>query len=317
MTVENIEQLIQKYSDGTAGEEDIQQLMNWYRDSLGEIHWSSSDPAEKKKVYDRMLHRMQKEIRAEPALIVSFTWLKVAAILILFLGIATLLVYYKPFSTSYLTVKNPSGKIQRIELPDGSHVSLNANSTLRYAKNFKKNRTLELTGEGYFDVTHDPSHPFIVKAGNLETTVVGTSFNIRAYPALANTTISVISGRVKVTHDEKELELLSPSKQLTYDRLKQTANTSIVDTSSVTAWTKGKLQFDGEKFSEIAEALQNWYGVKIVLASPGIGSCRYYMTFDNTTSLDKLLTTMSAITEMKYSVNKNTNTITVSGKECR
>ena len=50
MTVDNIEQLIQKYSDGTAREEEIRQLMNWYRDSLGEIHWSSSDPAEKKKV---------------------------------------------------------------------------------------------------------------------------------------------------------------------------------------------------------------------------------------------------------------------------
>jgi len=316
MTEQNIEKLIEKYSDGTARKEEIQELMDWYRDSPGEIHWPSTDFEEKTKVYDRMLHRMQKEIRAQPTFVVSFSWLKVAAVLILFMGVAALLVYYKPFSTSYLTVNNPSGKIQLIQLPDGSHVWLNANSTLRYAKNFEKKRTIELRGEGYFDVTHDPSHPFKVKAGDLETTVVGTSFNIKAYPAFANTTISVITGRVKVAHQEKELGLLSPSTQLTYDRAKQTANSSNIDTGSVTAWTKGKLQFEGEKFSDIAEALQNWYGVKIVLANPGIGSCRYYMTFDNTTALDQLLTTMSAITEMKYSVNKNTNTITVSGKEC-
>jgi ferric-dicitrate binding protein FerR (iron transport regulator) len=196
-------------------------------------------------------------------------------------------------------------------------VSLNANSSLRYAKDFEKNRTLELTGEGYFDVTHDPSHPFIVKAGELETTVVGTSFNIKAYPALANTTVSVLNGRVKVTHEDKDLGLLSPSKQLTFDKVRQTANTTNVDTSSITSWTKGKLQFEGEQFSDIAAALENWYGVKIVLKNPGIALCRYYMTFDNTIELDKLLETMSSLTEMQYLVDKNTNTITFSGKECR
>ena len=317
MTEQNIEELIQKYSEGTAREDEVKKLMDWYRDSPGEVNWISSDTGEKQTVYDRMLNRMQKEIHAERKSIVLFSWLKVAAVLILFLGIAALLVYYKPFTPSYSTINNPSGKIQLLQLPDGSRVSLNANSTLRYAKDFKKNRTMELTGEGFFDVTHDSSHPFKVKAGELETIVVGTSFNIKAYPASASTTISVIAGQVKVTHEEKELGLLSPSKQLVYDRLRQTANAAIIDTSGITAWTRGTLQFDGEKFSDIAEALENWYGVKIVLTNPGIASCRYYMTFDNATTLDKLLATMSSITEMQYSLNKNTNTITFSGRECR
>jgi ferric-dicitrate binding protein FerR (iron transport regulator) len=264
-----------------------------------------------------MLNRMQEEIQAERKSVVLFSWLKVAAVVILFLGIAALLVYYKPFTPSYLTVNSPSGKIQLIQLPDGSRVSLNATSSLRYAKDFNTNRTMELTGEGFFDVTHDPSHPFKIKAGELETIVVGTSFNIKAYPASASTTISVITGQVRVEHDEKELGLLSPSKQLVYDRLKQTTNAANIDTSNITAWTRGKLQFDGEKFSDIATALENWYGIKIVLKNPGIASCRYYMTFDNTIALDKLLSTMSSITEMQYSVNKNTNTITFSGRECR
>ncbi len=317
MTEQKIEELIQKYSRGTAREDEIKKLMDWYRDSAGEVHWPSSDSMEKKKVYDRMLSRMQNEIRAKQTPVISFSWSKVAAALVLILGISAVLVYYKPFSPTYLTVHNPPGKIQTIQLPDGSHVSLNANSSLRYAKDFEKNRTLELTGEGYFDVTHDPSHPFIVKAGELETTVVGTSFNIKAYPALANTTVSVLNGRVKVTHEDKDLGLLSPSKQLTFDKVRQTANTTNVDTSSITSWTKGKLQFEGEQFSDIAAALENWYGVKIVLKNPGIALCRYYMTFDNTIELDKLLETMSSLTEMQYLVDKNTNTITFSGKECR
>jgi ferric-dicitrate binding protein FerR (iron transport regulator) len=83
------------------------------------------------------------------------------------------------------------------------------------------------------------------------------------------------------------------------------------------AWTKGKLQFEGVPFSEIASTLENWYGVKIVLANPGMGSCRYYMSFDNTTTLEKILATMSAITEMRYLFNQNKDTVTISGKECR
>ena len=317
MTEQNIEELIRKYSNGIAREDEIQKLMDWYRDSLSELHWVSSDPGEKQKVYDRMLNRMRKEIHAKHRPVVSFSWSKVAAVLVLFLGIAALLVFYKPFSPAYLTVNNPSGKIQLVHLPDGSHVSLNANSTLRYVKNFEKNRSLELSGEGYFEVTHDPSHPFKVKAGEVETTVVGTSFNIKAYPALTNTIVSVITGRVKVTHEEKDLGLLTPTNQLAYDRFRQTSGISIIDTNSVVAWTRGKLQFEGEKFSDIAATLENWYGIKIVLSNPGIGACRYYMSFDNTTTIDKLLSTMSLITEMQYSINKNTNTITFSGKECR
>src|SRR4030095_9615932 len=137
MTEKNIEKLIQKYGDGTAREDEIKKLIDWYSDFPGEVNWVSPDTGEKQKVYDRMLNRMQKEIHAERKSVVLFSWLKVAAVLMLFLGIAALLVFYKPFSPSYLTVNNPSGKIQLVQLPDGSRVSLNANSRLRYAKDFK------------------------------------------------------------------------------------------------------------------------------------------------------------------------------------
>ena len=288
MTEQNIEELIQKYASGTAREEEIQKLMDWYRDSLGEAHWVSADPAERLKVQNRMLNRMQKEIRVKLPRVVSFHWTKMAAILVLFLGIAALLVYLKPFSAAYITVANPSGKVQTVQLPDSSFVSLNANSTLKYTTNFKSNRSLELSGEGFFKVSHDPSHPFTVNAGDLQTTVLGTAFNIKAYPSMPTTAITVINGSVRVNHENKDLGVLSPSDQLRYDRSQQRAGLATIDTNSVLAWTKGQLQFEGETFSEIAGSLENWYGVKIVLTNPGMGACRYYMSFDNRTALDKL-----------------------------
>ncbi|HZI52179.1 MAG TPA: FecR domain-containing protein [Chitinophagaceae bacterium] len=317
MTEQQIEELIQKYAEGTAREEEIQKLIDWYRNSPDEVHWTSPDPVEKQTVYNRMLNRMKKEIRVEPGRVLSFPWSKMVAILVLFLGIAALLVYLRPFSPAYIAVANPSGKVQTIQLPDSSFVSLNANSTLRYSKNFNRNRSLELSGEGFFNVTHDPSYPFIVKAGELETTVLGTAFNIKAYPSMPKTVISVINGSVKVDHEEKELGMLSPSGQLQYDKSRETASLVTIDSNSVIGWRRGQLQFDGETFSEIAGSIENWYGVKIVLTNPGMGACRFYMSFDNTIALDKLLQAMSIITEMKYSINNNTNTITISGKECR
>jgi len=238
-------------------------------------------------------------------------------VLILVLGIAALLNYLKPFSPAYISIANPSGKIQMVQLPDSSHVWLNASSTIRYAKKFNQTRDLELDGEAFFQVTHDPQHPFIVKTGDLRTTVLGTSFNVKAYRTGLTTSISVVSGKVKVDNNTRELGVLTPSTQLQFDRQQQTVKIATIDTNAVSAWRKGKLQFPGEKLGDIAAALESWYGIKILLASPGIGNCRYYMTFENSISLDKLLTTLSSLTEIQYTTDEKNKVVSISGQGCR
>src|SRR5688572_23808083 len=158
MTESNLEELIQKYADGTASEEEIRQLRNWYRTSIDKIEWPSKVISEKQKVHHRMLDRLKKEIAPTHRRVISFAWSKVAALLILLLGVAALVTYLKPFSPSYISIANPSGKIKLVQLPDNSKLWLNASSKIRYAKLFKQTRVVELDGEAYFQVTHDPEH---------------------------------------------------------------------------------------------------------------------------------------------------------------
>jgi transmembrane sensor len=319
MTEKYVEELIQKYAEGTASKEEIQKLMNWYNLSpIGDVHWHVTDPEEKKKVYNRMLQRLKKEIAPGKVRVFNLQWAQIAAILVLIIGAAIIIIQFSaPFSKSYITVTNQFGKIQLVRLPDSSIVWLNASSTLSYVKSFKEQRELKLEGEAYFEVTHDTKHPFTVDAGGVQTTVLGTSFNIKAYESANTTAISVVTGKVKVISNAKDLAVLTPSMQLQFNRKDQTVNTTTIDSNYVLSWKKGMLQFEGQTLSEIASTLEKWYGVTILFDKPGMRNCRYYMGFENTISLDKLLSAMSELTEMQYTFSKDRKTVTLSGKECR
>jgi transmembrane sensor len=319
MTGKYVEELIQKYTEGTASEEEIQKLMNWYDAApIGDVQWHASDPDEKKNVYNRMLGRLKREITPGRARIYNLSWTRIAAILVLIMGAAIIAFQFSsPFSGSYITVINQFGKTQLVRLPDSSSVWLNASSTLSYVRSFKKNRELKLDGEAYFEVTHDTKHPFIVDAGGVQTTVLGTSFNIKAYGTANTTAISVITGKVKVTNNAEDLAVLTPSMQLQFNREHQTVKTVNIDTSDVLSWKKGMLQFEGQTLAEIAGTLEKWYGVTILFAKPGMRNCRYYMGFENTISLDKLLSVMSELTEMQYTFSNDRKMVTLSGNECQ
>lgn len=319
MTEQYLEELIQKYADGVASQEEIQKLMNWYHSSsIGDVQWYARDPKEEHNVYNRMLQRLKSEIAPGKARVFNMSWVRIAAILVFIIGAAIVVIQFSsPFSKSYITVANQFGKTQLVRLPDSSKVWLNASSTLRYARSFKKTRKLELVGEAYFEVTHDTKHPFIVDAGGVQTTVLGTSFNIKAYESANTTAISVITGKVKVTNNAKDLAVLTASKQLQFNRKNQIVTTVTVDTNYVLSWKKGMLQFEGQTLAEIAATLEQWYGVTILFAKPGMRNCRYYMGFENTISLDKLLSVMSELTEMQYTFSNDSKKVTLSGRECQ
>lgn len=319
MTEQLVEELIRKYADGLATDEEVSQLMDWYRSSrIKEVQWPGSVASEKELVFQRMLTRLKSEMSPPASKVVRFHWLRIAAILFFIAGVAAVLMYLlKPAAPTYITVTNPSGKIQQVTLPDSSAVWLNASTVLRYPSSFKNTRRVELEGEAYFEVTHDQNNPFTVNAGGIETTVLGTAFNIRAFRSAGKTTISVINGKVKVSEDQKELAVLVPSEQLMFERQRKIASKSVVDTGNVLAWRKGKLQFDGESFNEIATILENWYNIKIIFSDPAIAKCRYYISVDNTISIDNFFALMSEMTKLTYVFTQNRSSVTISGDGCQ
>lgn len=315
MTGQQLEELIHKYAAGIATPEEEELLLRWYRSIPVEpVPWSSSDENERDKVRRRMLHRLQQTLPLRKGRLVRFGALRAAVLLGVVVGTAALIFLLKPAPVNYTTVSNPSGSLRQLRLPDNSTVWLNAATTLRYATNFTAHREVTLDGEAFFEVTHDSSHPFAVTSGRVRTTVLGTRFAIRAYAADSLTSVALLSGKVGVAPEDNRQTVLTPSTQWVWNKATGTAAINRVDTTAVVAWKQGLLRFQGESLGEIIKTLERWYNVRIVLASPGLGRCRYYMSFPNNMPLEQLLSLLSEITQMNYVLDQQT--ITITGKGC-
>ncbi len=313
MSEEYLSQLIQKYAAGKASAEEVQELMDWYRShSPGEVKWTG----ERAEVYTRMLQRLHKKITPAKGRVHSFSWIRVAAVFLVIAAAALLLLQLAKPATEMVIVANPTGKIRSVHLPDKSTVWLNAASELQYAKNFSEHRAVVLKGEAYFEVSHDAAHPFTVSAGELQTKVLGTSFNIKAYPEEEAAIVSLVTGKVEITEGSKSLALLQPSMQLWFNKQTHAAHTVALDTSAALAWKRGVLQFEGENFGNIANTLERWYRVQFHFANPDISNCRYYLSIANTTTLDKMLQTLKQLTGMEFSYDADKKIVNVSGKGC-
>lgn len=316
MTEQYIEELVQKYADGTATPEEVQQLMDWYRAApVGEVAWPAVDAQERDNVYQRMLQRLQTTLPVKRGRLFWLTPLRAAAVLLVVLGAAALFYYWPAAPVTYSTITNPSGQIKQVQLPDGSTVWLNATTTLRYANAFARHRQLQLDGEAYFDVTHDPDHPFTVESGGVHIIVLGTRFTIWGYADANRTTVSLLEGKVSVAAAEKELAVLHPATQLEWDRQAKRATTKPIDTTAVVAWKVGRLQFQGQPLSEIVQTLERWYGVRIRFANPSLHQCRYYMSFDSSMPLKDVLALLSEVTNTNYAFDKQT--VVISGHGCQ
>lgn len=164
----------------------------------------------------------------------------------------------------YNTLTVPRGsQVASIILADGSKVTLNAASTLCYPVAFTgKERRVEMTGEAYFEVTKDSKKKFSVVSNGIETEVLGTHFNINAYPEEDQMAVTLLEGRVTVRQNASSLEI-SPGQQVMSKNQQLTKNTD-VDLQQVMAWKNGKFQFgNGMEITAILRQVSRWYDVEI------------------------------------------------------
>lgn len=166
----------------------------------------------------------------------------------------------------YIVRQNPFGQRSVFQLSDGTKVTLNANSTLKFPNKFDLNaRIVELTGEAFFEVTKNPEKPFIVKTENLSTTVLGTKFNINAHDLDQTIQISLVEGKVKVTSDDKKGEIILHSNQkVFFHKSSSVFIKSNFDPVQVTAWKEGVIYFKNASFEEIAEKIHATYGIVLI-----------------------------------------------------
>lgn len=165
-------------------------------------------------------------------------------------------------SIVFHTLSLPRGsRPMRLVLADGSAVWLNAASSITYPTGFRGDeRVVSMTGEAYFEVAHDPGHPFIVEQGDLKVRVLGTHFNIRAYGDADRRQVTLLEGAVQV-HRGVAKETLRPGQQVAVTDSKMTLQSA--DTEAVMAWKNGQFIYDGVDLQTIMQEISRYYDVDV------------------------------------------------------
>jgi ferric-dicitrate binding protein FerR (iron transport regulator) len=227
----------------------------------------------------------------------------------------------------------PYGSKTRIVLPDSSVVTLNSGSSLKYsASGFNSdNRSVSLTGEGFFSVTRDSTRPFLVTTPGIRVKVLGTTFNLKAYPDENIEEATLVSGLVEIyasidTKEEGKPIVLKPNQSAVFVKSEiriQSVDTSEIEipesipvklraielqplseTEQTISWKDNTLIFDNEPFSSLAVKLERWYDVKFLINYPELNSVRFSGKFDKET-LEQVLKALVTVTPFNYTFKQN------------
>jgi len=208
-------------------------------------------------------------------------------------------------------------------LPDGSVVHLNSGSSISYPEKFdSRHRDIILTGEAFFEVSRDESKPFLIRSGDVLTKVLGTSFNIKAFPD-ENVTVTVATGKVEVGAADKSRVgrwdgprvVLIPHHQAVYDPELKSISTSPVDINPYVSWKNNTLQFDNTSLADAATVLSRWYGVRIEFDSEALGKCRVNGQFKDQNFIN-VLESIEYMYNIQYEIIEE-NHVMIYGKGCQ
>lgn len=293
MTKEEFRQLLDKRLKGKCSPEELEFLENlsesFYRKNQTEVFLSEE---EKEQVYRELYQRVRPRSR------VVFRPMRIAASLVLFAGLGFLAMYM--FRTDSLESSLTSaGELREIRLDDGTTVQLGPESSLKYPAEFgEKERTVYLTGQAYFEVERDSSRPFTVHSGKVETTVLGTAFDISAYEEDSLTAVSLVHGSVRV-RGKGEAVILTPGQQARFIPDKKEADIREFNRETVLAWTKNELIFRRITFRQLARVLKRQYGIQLVFEHPDFNTYTISGSFKEP-RLEEVLSAVSKAKKLDY-----------------
>ncbi|HZH72294.1 MAG TPA: FecR domain-containing protein [Mariniphaga sp.] len=322
-----------KYLKNQCSKEEFEAFENWVKKDAhnkeskdwGYEQWRSLElklREEDSEKYSALLHKIHHEINLQNSknenrkviTVAKFAgWLsRAAAILFLpLLGVVFYLLSNSNFNDAALAelsvdlveVISPIGSRTVVQLSDGTEVNLNYGSKIKYPKNFTGNaREITLTGEGYFDVAHDPEKPFVVKTEKLNIKAIGTEFNVQAYPDNPIVSTTLVNGKVIIeeTTDNKAglIGTMVPGQHIDYHTETGKINSNKGSVDKYIAWKNGKMIFDNTSISEVARELSRKYNVDIIVED-GIKDLTYTVTFVDD-PLFLILDLMTEITPIKY-----------------
>lgn len=203
-------------------------------------------------------------------------------------------------------LSTPRGQDFKLELADGTTVWLNSESCIEYPTSFTgKERVVRLYGEAYFKVAHDKRHPFVVKAGNMQTRVLGTEFNVKSYEG-ATPHVTLIAGSVEV----KANNISSFTKIKPGEDAEVKSNGAIrvtdVDVDAISYWKDGFFYFDNVPFVDIMQSLGRWYNVNVIFQNEEILNYRLHYLCDRKSGLEYAVKLLNKMNKISVKLEGNT-----------
>ena len=204
-------------------------------------------------------------------------------------------------SDGYCVVSTPAATTTLVTLSDGTKVMLNANSTLEYPASFDdaEVREVRLKGEAHFEVTKNPHRPFVVKAGEMQTQVLGTIFDVKAYRKDAPK-VTLMQGKVKVSNAETEVEM-RPGQTATLQADKIVVSKA---SSSASDWLEGDFDMDQVTLAEAMSDIGAWYNKTVVFQSQANMGKLIHFRFSRRASLQEIITALNEMGVAKVRIEK-------------
>lgn len=342
-------ELLEKYCKNACTGEELNSVLDWFNTSAGTPEgkallykiWDelSDEDSEIKVDFGHLLNRIHHEInltqskdllqRADQDLIrykrkerFIRIFTRAAAILmfpVLGFGLYMSFKYQSvrdsqvSVNLAYNEVFSSVDAITKVTLPDGSNVWLNHSSSLRYPAIFQgDSRGVELIGEGYFEVTHNPAKPFIVTAGVIDVKALGTTFNVMAYPEEDKIETSLIEGSVELQREgpcrrPNQLIKMKPTDLAVFQKNNNKFFVRTISDDRYFSWKEGKLVFNKEPIGEVAKKLSRWFNVEIQIKDPRLNELTYTGTFVDET-LPQVMELMAMISPVIYTISDRKET---------
>ncbi|HEU5147188.1 MAG TPA: FecR domain-containing protein [Chryseosolibacter sp.] len=316
---------LDKVLNGTATESERKLVDDFYRHHLAqsEREWTFTD---KERIRIEILESLNRAIDEEEGLHRTHPrrmwWVAASVALLIAASVGLYLMRIAPREIHYVTSTAQRGEQITVTLPDSSVVRLNAESSITYPENFEdsENRNVQLVGEAFFEVTRDESKPFIIQSGDLITTVLGTTFNIRGYPEEESIAVTVATGKVSVEvvsdQDQKTAtEFLVTGEQGLYQKGSANITKTNVNLEKYLAWKDGTILLESASLEEATGILGRWYNAEFVFKNPALKTCTIDGKFRND-QLPNILENLRFLLGIEYRIEEG-NRIIIDGKSCQ
>ncbi len=279
-------------------------------ESLMQQHWNEFSPGagqtkDLTKVFSTIYLEPDKKSTGFNSRKLLRGWSRVAAVLLLPLLLISAFLYlkvqeYYSQKDVYVEITSPAGSRTSMNLPDGSKVWMNGNSSISYPVSFNQHRQVKLKGEAFFRVSSDRKHPFLVQAGDLTIKATGTEFNVQAYPDEAGMSVILKEGNVSVLDAKQSvLQEMKADHRYHFDRHTSGSEYTQIKAQHYTDWINGRLVFENATMREVIKRMEHWYGVQIEVRDSTLLDLHFKATFINE-SIDEALKLLQATATFRY-----------------